>query len=139
MIFRDLEKGDSMEYIKLIKKFRPIDIVVNQDIFDEIYDKITSMGKIIICIEDNKIIGSVTLINEQKFIHNLSKYIHIEDVFVDENYRKKRIGYNLIKKSIEYGKSIGAYKLTLSCNKNLINFYSKNNLEHRDIQMSVLL
>jgi len=139
MIYRDLEKKDYIEYINLIKNFRPINNEMNQAIFDNIFDKITSMGKIIICIEDNKIIGSVTLIIEQKFIHNLSKYIHVEDVFVSEDYRKKGIGYNLIKKSIEYGKFINAYKLTLTCNKNLNYFYRKNNLEQRDIQMSILL
>jgi len=96
-MIRILKKTDCQEYINLISKFRPIDINITQEIFDKIYDKIFLNSIILVYLENNKIVGSITLIIEQKFIYNLGKIGHIEDVFVDNNYRNKGIGSDLIK------------------------------------------
>ena len=136
---KQLNINDYERYINLIKQLRPIDIEISYDKFIEIYDTIFKSNVIFVAEYENKLIGSITLIIEQKFIHNLSKYVRIEDVIVDNNYKNKGIGTKLVSYAIQYSKNIGAFKITLTCKKDLIPFYSKNNFEVYDIHMSQLL
>ena len=138
---RKLMKTDFEKYITLISQLRPIEIIPTREKFEEIYDTIFTNNMIFIAEEHvtKKLIGSITLLIEQKFIHNLSKYARIEDVVVDENYRKQNIGRSLVKYAICYAKKIKVFKITLTCKKNLENFYKKNDFEIYDIHMSQLL
>ena len=138
---RKLMKTDFEEYIVLISQLRPIGIIPTREKFEEIYDTIFTNNIIFIAEEylTKKLIGSITLLIEQKFIHNLSKYARIEDVIVDENYRKQNIGMSLVKFAIDYAKKAKVFKITLTCKKYLENFYKKNNFEIYDIHMSQLL
>ena len=138
-IIRQLTKHDYIEYIGLINKFRPIGIDITIEKYEEIYNEIFKNSIIFIIEYNNKLIATAKLIIEQKFIHKLAKYGYIEDVIVDENYRKKNIGKNIIKYIVDYCKNNNFFKITLSCNKHLINFYEKNNFKVYDIHMSQLL
>ena len=138
-IIRQLIKDDYLEYIELINKFRPIGIDITLEKYEEIYDEIFKNSIIFIIEYNNKLIATAKLIIEQKFIHKLAKYGYIEDVIVDENYRKQNIGKDIIKYIVDYCKTNNFFKITLSCNKSLINFYEKNNFEVYDIHMSQLL
>ena len=136
---RQLLKDDYTEYISLINKFRPIGIDVSKEKYEEIYNEIFKNSIIFVIEYNNKLIATAKLIIEQKFIHKLAKYGYIEDVIVDEDYRKQNIGKNIIKYIVDYCKTNNFFKITLSCNKSLINFYEKNNFEVYDIHMSQLL
>jgi len=138
-IIRQLTKDDYIEYIGLINKFRPIGIDITLEKYEEIYNEILKNSIIFIIEYNNKLIATAKLIIEQKFIHKLAKYGYIEDVIVDENYRKQNIGKNIIKYIVDYCKTNNFFKITLSCNKSLINFYEKNNFEVYNIHMSQLL
>lgn len=138
-MIRILEKKDFKKYIQLINEFRPIGIKISNNKFNEIYDIIFKNSIIFIMEENNNIIGSSTLIIEQKFIHKLSKYGYIEDVVINEKYRGKGYGQKLIKHLVDFCKKNNFYKITLTCNKKLIPFYKKNNFEVYDIHMSQLL
>jgi len=138
-IIRQLTKDDYIEYIGLINNFRPIGIDITLEKYEEIYNEIFKNSIIFIIEYNNKLIATAKLIIEQKFIHKLAKYGYIEDVIVDENYRKQNIGKNIIKYIVDYCKTNNFFKITLSCNKSLINFYEKNNFEVYDIHMSQLL
>jgi len=74
---------------------------------------------------NNKIVGAITLIIEQKIIHNGGKVGHIEDFVVLEEYRNKGIGsllYNYVKILCEQNK---CYKMILDCNELLEDYYIK--------------
>jgi glucosamine-phosphate N-acetyltransferase len=43
-------------------------------------------------LRSNKIIGSATLVLEQKFIHGCAVRGRLEDVVVDDTYRGKQLG-----------------------------------------------
>ena len=139
MIFRELQKKDFQNYLFLINKFRNIGIYVENDNFEKIYDKIFQMGKIFVCELDNKLVASVTVIIEQKFIHKLSKYGHIEDVIVLPEYRGKKIGEQIIEYVINYCKNEKVYKMVLNCDEKLFKFYNKNNFIKNGISMSCML
>jgi len=77
-------------------------------------------------IEDvNKgvVIGSATLLLEQKFIHNCAKRGRIEDVVVDDQYRGKQLGKILLTTLVSLSKRLDCYKLSLDCRDQMIPFY----------------
>lgn len=137
--YRNLQIDDKINYLNLIKNFRPINEEITTNEFNYIYKNILSHGNIIVAELNDKIIGTITILLEKKFINNSSIYAHIEDVFIDESYRNKSIGSNLIKKAIDYCKEKNVFKISLNCHENLKDFYEKNNFEKRQINMSQLL
>ncbi|CEF68877.1 Glucosamine 6-phosphate N-acetyltransferase [Strongyloides ratti] len=77
-------------------------------------------------IEDlttKKIVGSVTLVIEFKFIHHAGCRGRIEDVVTDKNYRGRRISHILNRTLVSLAKELGVYKLSLECKDSLIGFY----------------
>ena len=139
MIIRKLEKTDFESYISLINEFRPIGLEITKEKFEEIYDTIF-LNSIIFVIEiNNTIIAATTLLIEQKFIHKLSKYGHIEDVIVSNEHRGKGYGKKIIKYVMDFCKKNNFYKITLTCKQELIPFYEKNNFEVYQYHMSYLL
>ena len=139
MIIRKLEKKDFNEYISLINSFRPIGLNITKERFETIYD-IIFLNSIIFVLEiNNVIIATTTLIIEQKFIHKLSKYGHVEDVIVNNENRGNGYGKKIIKHIVDYCKKKNFYKITLTCKNELISFYEKNNFEVYQLHMSQLL
>ena len=138
MNFRKLKKNDFKQYIDLMNEFRPT-IKCSKSKFEELYDNIFKNNIIFIIEKNNEIIATGKLLVEQKFFHNFAKYGHIEDIIVKETYRGNKIGLYLVQKILEYCKKNYFFKITLTCNKELIHFYEKNNFEVYNIHMSQLL
>jgi GNAT superfamily N-acetyltransferase len=133
-----LEKNDYQSYLQLMRQFRPINQDISFEKFCELYDKIFCYSEIYVARLDNKIIGSITIIFEQKFINDCALYAHIEDVIVDENYRHLRIGSKLLEYVKTVSKDKKCFKTTLVCSKDVSLFYLKNDFEERGINMSFL-
>lgn len=93
--------------------------------------------KTIVVEYKGKIIASGKLILETKIHNNLKKVGHIEDVIVDELYRKNGIGKLLIDKLIEISVKNNCYKTILECSEDLIYFYEKNNFKRKGIEMCI--
>ena len=94
-----------------------------------------SNSKIFVAILENKIVGSITTIIEQKFIHNGGKVCHIEDVVTRKGYEKMGIGSLLVKKAIEFAILENCYKVILSCSEQNFSFYQKNGFYKHEIAM----
>jgi len=133
MYIRILKKEDYQLFMNLHNMSIP------QDKFNELYDDIFKAAIIYVIELDNKLIGSAKLLIEQKFIHNLSKYGHVEDVYIDPNYRNNNYGLLLIKHIVDYCKERLFFKITLTCNKHVAPFYEKNGFEIYNLHMSQLL
>lgn len=84
---------------------------------------------------ENKPIGIITLIIEQKLIHSSKCVGHIEDLVVDNNYKNKGIASQLINHCLEIAKNKNCYKVILDCKEELIPFYNKNNFKQQGICM----
>ena len=139
MFIRKLEKKDYKKYIELIEEFRPIGLNITVEKFEEIYDIIFKNSIIYVGVLEGRIIGSAKLIIEQKFIHKLSKYGHIEDVIIKKEYRRNKYGTKIINYIVDECKRNNFFKITLTCNEKLISFYEKNNFAVYQIHMSQLL
>jgi glucosamine-phosphate N-acetyltransferase len=131
---RKLHINDYEKYLILIKQFRPT--IFTREQFEDILHKIENNSNIWVIEYDNKLIATATLIYEYKFIRNIVKLAHIEDVCVDENYRNKGIGNLLINHIIAESEKEGCYKVILDCDEKLENFYKKSGLEKKGIQMA---
>lgn len=75
--------------------------------------------------EDNKIIGTATLLIEQKFIHSGGKVGHLEDVAVMKEYEKNGVASKIINSLWDLAKKEGCYKVILDCENNLEPYYNK--------------
>jgi glucosamine-phosphate N-acetyltransferase len=75
--------------------------------------------------ETNEIIGAITLIIEQKFIHNGGKVGHIEDFIVLDKYRNCGIGALLLEYVVKLSKENNCYKVILDCDDTLEKYYIK--------------
>ena len=85
---------------------------------------------------ENVIVGAITLIIEQKIIHNGSNVGHIEDFVIDKNYRKSEINELLFNYVKHLSSSHKCYKMILDCNINLESYYNKKGLTKKGITMA---
>lgn len=104
-------------------------------VFKNIIESLDTNHFIYVYLENDKILGIITLLIEQKLIHNGKKVAHIEDLVVDKKIKGKGIGSKLIQHCIEKANNFNCYKIILNCNKNLLEFYEKNGFLKKDIQM----
>ncbi|CAD5215069.1 unnamed protein product [Bursaphelenchus xylophilus] len=91
-------------------------------------------------IEDEKtkkIVASVSLVFEWKFIHKVGTRGRIEDVVVDKEYRGKGFAKLLNELAVQLAKNEGVYKLSLECTDELIPFYEKFGYK-KDVNFLVL-
>ncbi|MEC7710955.1 MAG: GNAT family N-acetyltransferase [Thermoproteota archaeon] len=84
---------------------------------------------------DGKIVGSTTLLIEQKFIHNGGKVGHIEDVVVSKGFEGRGIGMKLVISLLEKAKKMNCYKTILDCDDELIPFYERIGFKQESNQM----
>lgn len=85
--------------------------------------------------ESGQIIGSITLLVEQKFIHNGGKVGHIEDVVTRKEYSGKGVGSALVQKCIDVAKDEKCYKVILECSDVNIPFYEKAGFRKHEVSM----
>lgn len=140
MNIRELHITDYSEYLRLINIFRETFFTEEQFIEMLKIMKIMKTNSIIIVLElENRLIGTGTILFENKFIHNISKIAHIEDICIDTEFRGKGYGTLLVNHLIEYSKKNGCYKVTLYCKEHLEKFYNSSGLIKNGIQMAVYL
>jgi len=98
-------------------------------------------GKIFIAEENNNIIGlciiNIREIKNHHMFHDMTN-IEIENICIDEDYRKKGIGKILFEEVKKFAKEINAKNIELSVwkfNQDAINFYEKMGMKIRIIRM----
>jgi len=123
----DLEKG-FLESLDFLRKASNIDKNNAKEILKKI--KLNPNHIIHVAIDDKKIVGSTTLLVEQKFIHDGGLVGHIEDVVVRKDYEGKGIGIKLVTSMLEYAKEKNCYKTILDCKDDVKQFYERIGFKH---------
>ena len=122
----ELNQKHYNEIIQLYSYFSKIDkIILNFKNLKSLIERLPQNHNIFLYLENNIIVGAITLIIEEKIIHSGGKVGHIEDFVVLDEYRNKGIGsllYNYVKILCEQNK---CYKMILDCNLILENYYIK--------------
>jgi GNAT superfamily N-acetyltransferase len=132
-MIRNLEKRDYLQFIKLINTN------VSESDFQEFVSTLEPTKHIIIIFEEgDKIIATGTLFIERKLTYNISFLGHIENVFVDECYRSKGIGKQIVSYLINYAIENKCYRTDLACYEELIPFYEEFGFTKRVACMTLL-
>ena len=84
---------------------------------------------------NGKIVGSTTLLIEQKFIHEGGFVGHIEDVVVNKEFEGRGIGMKLVLSLLDVAKEKKCYKTILNCEDKLIPFYEKIGFKQKSTEM----
>ena len=128
----DIENG-FLESLDNLKTASNLDREIAEDILKKI---ITNPDHIIQVAEiDGKIVGSTTLIIEQKFIHEGGLVGHIEDVVVKKGFEAQGIGAKLVLSLLDVAKKRKCYKTILNCEDKLIPFYEKIGFKQKSNEM----
>lgn len=134
-MIRLLEQKDYFKYYKLINEFRKTEFS-----YDNFCNFIDQKNIQVWIIEDeDEIIGTGTLLFEQKLIHNFGIVAHIEDVIISNNFRRQNYGKILIENLIKKAKEKTCYKVILNCDAEIEEFYNKCNFKYHGIHMSYYL
>tara|TARA_B100000902_G_C27320687_1_gene924240 strand:+ start:6358 stop:6810 length:453 start_codon:yes stop_codon:yes gene_type:complete len=95
--------------------------------FKNIITSLPEKHQIYVYKYNNKPVGLITLMIENKLIHSGGLVGHIEDLAIDKEYRNMSIGKTLIEYCIDISRKNGCYKVILNCNNELKKYYEKNN------------
>ena len=118
----DLEKG-FLETLDFLRNASGIDKNKAREILKDI--KQNKNHIIYVAIDNKKIVGSTTLLIEQKFIHDGGLVGQIEDVVVRKDYEGKGIGIKLVTSLLERAKGKNCYKTILDCKDDVKQFYER--------------
>lgn len=113
--------------------------LISEKSYNNIINKLDDNHNIFVYVLNNKIVGMITLLHEQKLIHNGSKIVHIEDLVVDKEYKNRGIGRDLINYCLDKISKEEYYKIILDCSEELERFYNKFGFEKKNIQMAKYL
>jgi glucosamine-phosphate N-acetyltransferase len=133
------------DFKKIFKLFNQLNDKLNncEDLFKDYLLRIKSdNSKYILIIEDEindvtELVGTCSILIEQKIIHDYGIVAHIEDLIIDEKYKGKKYGSVLLKEVIDIAKNLDCYKIILNCKDEIKDFYIKNGFEFNQLQGSI--
>ena len=131
-IIRELRKDDLWNgFLTTLDSLRQASDI-DRNKAEKIFEKINLNPDHIIIVAElgGKIVGTTTLLIEQKFIHGGGLVGHIEDVVVDKNFQGQKIAEKIIKYIFEFAKNRGCYKTILDCTDDVKPFYEKLGFRH---------
>ncbi|KAL2830238.1 acyl-CoA N-acyltransferase [Aspergillus cavernicola] len=113
---------------------------VSEEAWNKRFDWISSRNDeyylLVICDEQDKIVGTGSLIVERKFIHSLGMVGHIEDIAVEKGQQGKKLGLRLIQALDFVAEEVGCYKTILDCSEANEGFYVKCGFKRAGLEMA---
>jgi glucosamine-phosphate N-acetyltransferase len=120
MVAPDLKRG----FLETIGSLRPSRLTHEQAV--EVFRKrMRQQVHTYVALIDNVVVGTASVMIEQKFIHDGGAVGHIEDVAVNQSYQGRGIGALLIKRIMQHCHETGCYKVILDCAEKVMPFYEK--------------
>ena len=137
MTIRPIETDDLKHgFVETLENLRPIGNVSHEVLmatFSEIDFDPNHM--IYVAEEGGQIVGSITVLFEQKFIHHCGRVAHIEDVVVRKGFEGKGIGRKLVEHAIGEARVDECYKIILDCSEQNAGFYENLGFKRCEIEM----
>ena len=135
--FRPVKEEDINDVFILLNQLKKIDLenIDRKKAWNDFNSNTSSNS--IVGIYNNKIVAYGSVVIENKIRGEVAG--HIEDIVVDSDVRGKMVGVSLIKELIEISRRKGCYRITLFCDKKLINFYSRNGFKVNNVVMKKYL
>jgi glucosamine-phosphate N-acetyltransferase len=117
MYRKDLDNN----FLETLSALKPTTLTLDR--LKHIHSKRVNIVKTFVAIKDYKVVGTVSLLLEQKFINDGGICGHIEDMSVHKDHQKQGIGKALIEFAVEYARKKKAYKIILDCADDKVGFY----------------
>ena len=135
--FRPVKEEDINDVFILLNQLKKIDLekIDRKKAWNDFNSNTSSNS--IVGIYNNKIVAYGSVVIENKIRGEVAG--HIEDIVVDSDVRGKMVGVSLIRELIEISRRKGCYRITLFCDKKLINFYSRNGFKVNNVVMKKYL
>lgn len=138
---RELDENDyNLNYLDVLSQLTTVGTVTHAMFIEFIKNK--SANHHIYVIHDkesNKIIGTGTLLIEDKIIHSCGKVGHVEDIVVDNKFRGSGLGKQIIDLLKQIAINKKCYKIILDCSAENVSFYGKCGFVTKEIQMVIYL
>ncbi len=88
-----------------------------------------------VACREGRVVGTISLLVEHKFIHGGGRCGHIEDVVVHHDHEGRGIARALVRFAVEEARRLGCYKVILSCYEALVPFYERCGFHTHDCGM----
>jgi glucosamine-phosphate N-acetyltransferase len=137
MVIRSLKRGDFEQgFQETLENLRPIGDVPIEKLVSILHEIDRNPNQFVfVAIADGNLIGSITLLIEQKFIRQGGLVGHIEDVVTRKGHEGKGVGKALITTAVAKAKRCGCYKVILDCTEENVSFYEKLGFKRHEIEM----
>lgn len=137
---RELVEGDLdngfLETLDNLRAVGKLSNIQKRNIFKKI--KLGPGNRIFVAIDEaGKVVGSTTLMIEQKFIHQGGLVGHIEDVVTHKDFRGMGVGRALVQHATDTARNAGCYKIILNCTEENREFYEKIGFKQHGIEMRI--
>jgi len=89
------------------------------DDYRQVYAQICSLPgyELLVAEEEGEVIGTIVLLIVPNLSHNASPWALVENVVVDESYRRQGIGSLLMEYAMAQARQAGCYRIVLSSDK----------------------
>ena len=142
--FRPLIPSDREQFNILLSQLTNIDEPTPHEIKykDTPFDRLmrscwANRKEVWIVLLNELIIGTYSIVFEQKGSRKKGVVAHIEDVVVHEDYRSMGFGKQIMDSAIKYAKRRGCYKAILECSRDKVKFYEKCGMQEDGVCMRI--
>ena len=140
MIIRELELADyNRGFCDVLSVLSPC--VLTYPEFHHLWYKLlhfrAGFRQTYVAVDEGKVVGTATLLIDQKFARRAGKAANIEDVAVLPAMQGKGVGKQLIQHLVEEARKVHCYKVILSCAEGNTGFYEKNGFRRHEVTMRI--
>ena len=154
MIIRRAQEDDIPQILGLLKQVLELHAKIRPDIFLSGVTKYTKedliemvdddIHNIFVAVDDNQVLGYVFYEIRSKTPNMMVPHtvLYIDDLCVDERYRRKHIGETIFEFIKEEASRLECYEITLSCwegNDIAKKFYEKMGMKTRNVTMEYII
>ena len=126
LVIRHLKLSDKHQFLEVLSDLTDIGIVEG-DIFFNTFSKLTTNPDhhILVCLIDDRVVGTATVLVRPTFIHSCRPVAHIEEVVTLKQFEGLGIATSLMREMEKIAAKRGCYKCILSCSEQNRDFYKK--------------
>lgn len=142
LVIRDVQPSDYHKgYLKVLEHLTTVgDISLEQFEARLVQVRANTLHQMIVIeqLSTGTIVAAGNLFCLPKITQNCATVGHIEDVAVDPEIRRKKLGSRIIRELVRRGHEMGCYKIRVDCKKANMQFYEHNGFRHRNYHQMVI-
>jgi glucosamine-phosphate N-acetyltransferase len=126
----------NLDLLETLASLREVEL--NQSQAAEVFRSRLRAGiRTYIALAGERVVGTLSLLIEEKFIHHGGRVGHIEDVAVHRDHQRAGIGRLLVEHATRQAAQLGCYKVILNCRPELVPFYERCGYHRHDVGMRI--